>query len=352
MATLLPLAVQTFEDDEGNPLAGGTVYFMIPSTTTPKDTWSDAGETTLNTNPILLDAAGQNPAGGIYGSGSYRQVVYDADGNLIWDRLTADTAVGGVAYGGVSTGSANAQVIAASSFSQQDGQQIGFIAGFSNNSALTVAPGGGSGIPVLADTDAGPVPLSGGEVVTDNYVLLEYESARGAFHLVNPIPGDVITAFLDSVFRVQNSVDPTKQLAFDVSGVSAATTRTLAVPNASGTIALTATTLQLAVADQLITGGANITSLGLGTKTSGTTTLDYGARPFQDLTNGGAFTLAPDSQTGWIMLDITNNGSAGAITTSGWTKVVGAFTTTNGNKFRCACSTGPGGSLLSITAMQ
>ena len=107
------------------------------------------------------------------------------------------------------------------------------------------------------------------------------------------------------------------------------------------------------VADQVITGGARITSLSLGTITTGTVTPDPGDRPMQHYTNGGAHTLAPGSNAGFYTLDITNNGSAGAITTSGWTKVAGSvFTTTNGHKFRCSCSVGDGGSLLSIQALQ
>lgn len=101
-----------------------------------------------------------------------------------------------------------------------------------------------------------------------------------------------------------------------------------------------------------ITGGASITSKSLGTQSSGTLTLDMGDRPMQHYTNGGAHTLAPGSVNGMIYLDITNNGSAGAITTSGWTKVVGTFTTTSGHKFRCSCSVGNAGSLLTIQAMQ
>jgi hypothetical protein len=67
-----------------------------------------------------------------------------------------------------------------------------------------------------------------------------------------------------------------------------------------------------------------------------------------DYTNNGAHTLAPGANTGSIILDITNGASAGAITTSGWTKVVGAFDTVNAHKFRCFCSIGAGGSLLTI----
>lgn len=107
------------------------------------------------------------------------------------------------------------------------------------------------------------------------------------------------------------------------------------------------------VADQVVTGGARITSLSLGTITTGTVTPDPGDRPMQHYTNGGAHTLAPGSNNGFYTLDITNNGSAGAITTSGWTKVSGSvFTTTNGHKFRCSCSVGDAGSLLSVQAMQ
>ncbi len=112
-------------------------------------------------------------------------------------------------------------------------------------------------------------------------------------------------------------------------------------------------TCKLDVADQVVTGGVRITSLSDGTKSSGTYTPDPGDRPMIHITNGGAFTLAPGSNNGFYLLDITNNASAGAITTSGWTKVTGdAFTTTNGNIFRCSCSIGNGGSLLSVTAMQ
>lgn len=109
----------------------------------------------------------------------------------------------------------------------------------------------------------------------------------------------------------------------------------------------------LDVEDQTVTGGARVTSKSLGTQTTGTLTPDPGDRPMQHYTNGGAHTLAPGSNTGTYILDITNNASAGAITTSGWTKVFGdAFTTTNGHKFTCFCKIGDAGSILQINAMQ
>lgn len=138
-----------------------------------------------------------------------------------------------------------------------------------------------------------------------------------------------------------------------VAPTSVASDKTLTMQDASGTIALVATSAQLDVADQVITGGARVTpDTSLGTVTTGTITPDPGDRPLQSYTNGGAHTLAPGTNNGFYLLDITNNGSAGAITTSGWTKVVGSFTITNGNKFRCGCSISTAGSLLTIQAMQ
>ncbi len=115
----------------------------------------------------------------------------------------------------------------------------------------------------------------------------------------------------------------------------------------------TAAVLLNNVADQAITGGARVTSLSLGTITTGTVTPDPGDRPMQHYTNNGAHTLAPGSNAGSYILDITNGASAGAITVSGWTKVAGdPFTTTNTEKFRCHCSVGNAGSLIVVQALQ
>jgi len=50
--------------------------------------------------------------------------------------------------------------------------------------------------------------------------------------------------------------------------------------------------------------------------------------------NGGAHALAPPTNNCIFVIQYTNNASAGAITTSGFTLVDGdAFSTTNGNDF-------------------
>lgn len=90
-AALLPNAKAQFIDSTGKPLAGGKVYFYVPNTSTLKDTYQDAAQTILNTNPIILDANGQAI---IWGVGVYRQVVYDQFNNLIWDQITEDISGG------------------------------------------------------------------------------------------------------------------------------------------------------------------------------------------------------------------------------------------------------------------
>ena len=85
-----------------------------------------------------------------------------------------------------------------------------------------------------------------------------------------------------------------------------------------------------------MSGGVNVTASNQGTKSSGTFTVDCGAAPLQYITNGGAFTLASPASDGSCIVLSTNNGSAGAITFSGFSQGANsgdALTTTNTNKF-------------------
>lgn len=111
-------------------------------------------------------------------------------------------------------------------------------------------------------------------------------------------------------------------------------------------------------ATQLLAGtlnagvGYSATPYNAGTKSSGTYTPATTDGNFQYAVNGGAHTLAPPAGDCTIVIQYTNNGSAGAITTSGFTKVVGTFTTTNGDDFMCAITRCNSFSLLVITALQ
>ena len=99
--------------------------------------------------------------------------------------------------------------------------------------------------------------------------------------------------------------------------------------------------------------GMSATSYSGGTQSSGTYTPATTNGNFQHITNGGAFTLAPPSTVCTIIVEILNNGSAGAITTSGFTKVTGdALTTVNGSKFHAYITKTQNYSSLNIVALQ
>lgn len=98
--------------------------------------------------------------------------------------------------------------------------------------------------------------------------------------------------------------------------------------------------------------GYSATDYSAGTKSSGTYTPDPANGNFQYATNGGAHTLAPPATSCTMIIQYTNNGSAGAITTSGFTKVSGAFTTTNGDDFMCYITRLNAFSFLNIQALQ
>lgn len=99
-ATLLPVVRATFRDPVTDlPLAGGKVYTYDAGTTNDKDTYTTSvvDPMSANTNPVILDAAGQAD---IWLDGYYHIVVTDANdvqffdtdnvsqGNLVFDAST------------------------------------------------------------------------------------------------------------------------------------------------------------------------------------------------------------------------------------------------------------------------
>lgn len=78
-------------DSVADPIPGAKLFFFEPGTTTEKDTFSDSGLTTPNTNPVIADSNGRY--GDIFLDGIYKVVQQDAsgtptgfDGVTIWTR--------------------------------------------------------------------------------------------------------------------------------------------------------------------------------------------------------------------------------------------------------------------------
>lgn len=181
--TLLPNGMQCFSDADG-PLGNGFVYMYLPGTTTPKDTWQDANQATLNSNPIELD---ENGCALIYGVGTYRQLVYDADGNQIWDALTTDTsAFNSVFWADTAGGTPNVITVTYPGFSGLDGQVINFLALNTNTGSATLNPSGFGAAEIVKDTSGGPTNLTGGEITATNLVSVVYDATANVYHLLNP----------------------------------------------------------------------------------------------------------------------------------------------------------------------
>lgn len=131
----------------------------------------------------------------------------------------------------------------------------------------------------------------------------------------------------------------------NVSGVVALSTTTIELGHASdttlarsaaGTVTVEGKQVLLNSQTATISKGFTLTPNNIGTVSSGTTTPDPANGNYQYYTNGGAHTLAAPSSDCAIDILVTNNGSAGAITFSGFTvgsSTGSALTTTNTSKF-------------------
>lgn len=120
---------------------------------------------------------------------------------------------------------------------------------------------------------------------------------------------------------------------------------TVTLPAKTGTV--------LTTAGETLSAGFDATSFNAGTKSSGTYTPAASDGNFQHAVNGGAHTLAPPTSSCCIVIQYTNNASAGAITTSGFTMVTGdSFTTTDGHDFLCHITRCNGFHHLHVTALQ
>lgn len=220
-ATLMPNGEQQFIDANGKPYANGKVFFYsnYPTCTILKNTYQDAGGTILNTNPVVLSAAGRAT---IFGTGAYCQVLKDASNNTIWTKYTSDTSsASNLGWGGTGGGTANAQTVTVNGFTSLNGQTFYFLPSVTNTGPMTLAVNGGSAVAVVKETTAGPVFLTGGEVVNGTVVGMTYVSATGQFHLVTN--NNTLTGFVGEVRAFAVSSCPAGWLATDGSAQSATT---------------------------------------------------------------------------------------------------------------------------------
>jgi hypothetical protein len=190
-----------------------------------------------------------------------------------------------VFYGATSTGSGNAQVLAATvpnSFALTTNWTVVFTAGFANTAATQFNINGTGLKNVLKVTSGGLAPLGASDIVTGQSVIATYD---GTQYEIN-----------------------------------------------SGTTLLSRT-----VTEQTFTGGINTPFVGLGAQSGGgSLTVDCGLGPLQGLTNAGNFTFVNPANNGSCDIQVVNNNAAGAISFSGFTVSANtgdALDTVNGHQW-------------------
>lgn len=85
MAQLFYLSGQQLSDGTGAPYVAAKAYFYVTGTTTPLATYSDAGLTAVNANPVVADANGR--FGDIYLQASRFKVVLTTSADVAIDTL-------------------------------------------------------------------------------------------------------------------------------------------------------------------------------------------------------------------------------------------------------------------------
>jgi hypothetical protein len=206
-------------------LAGGSVGMYVPGTLNYSQTWQDAGETILNTNPVGLDA---NGCALMYGGGTYRQILYDNLQNVVWDRPTTTPPINPV-WAGTATGTANAILASAPGFGFLNGQGIDFIAAFNNTGPVTV-----NGFPVVTNGSSGTQALPAGDIVAGNLIQVVWSQTAQQFYLINgAIPSSLPPIhFPGEVVQMRTQTCPAGTLPED--GTSYLATSYVALFNAIG----------------------------------------------------------------------------------------------------------------------
>lgn len=183
-----------FFDSNGAPLSGGLLYTYAAGTTTPVSTYTSRSGAALNTNPIVLDAAGRTPSeiwldGGVLykfvlKNSSFVQIGSYDNIPAVNDPTTTNnliTVAGTNALTGLATPPLEGYTA---------GAQYSFIAQNTNTGAVTLDI---DSLGVKAVTQTGATALVAGSIIGGSMVLVEYDGTQ--FQIINP------NSFINPIIR-------------------------------------------------------------------------------------------------------------------------------------------------------
>lgn len=174
-------------DDNGNVLSGGKIYTYQAGTTTPAATYADNLGSAVNSNPIVLDAAGRVPQEIWFPVGSkFKFVVKTSTGTLIGTYDNIPSINDPYSEGNLLSNVTGTNTIAATASptitSYSTGAAYSFIAVNTNTGAVTLAI---DGLTAKSVTKVGSNALVAGDIQAGMLVYVHYDGTR--FQLLNNV---------------------------------------------------------------------------------------------------------------------------------------------------------------------
>lgn len=283
-----------FVDANGNPLTGGELYTYVAGSTTPQTTYTDSTGGTPNANPVVLNSNGYPASGGsvvgvwLTEGQTYKFVLKTSGGTTIWTRdgisgindtnITQDQWV---ASGLTPT------YVSATSFTLAGDQTSTFTVG----RRLKTTNSGGT---VYSRISASAYAASTTVTVVNDSGTLDSGLSAVSYGLLTPENTSLPDARVNT-FAIADNSDPTKRIAFQASGLTTATTRTMTPPDADTKIG-----------PSVIAAGRNIVSRTNAATPNSKIDITADELLLKD-SNSGAFLAASVSVT----IDITASGANG-----------------------------------------
>lgn len=184
--TLSPVFKQKFFDNAGIPLNGGKLFSYLAGTSTKTTTYSDAGGSSANTNPVILNFRGEADVY-IEPNKGYKFVLApstdtDPPANPIWtvDNVRSSQLI--TLYGGIDNGVANAYVLTfnANFTAYTDGIVIYWIPSNTNTTASTINV---NGLGIVSIVNQNGTALTSSQLIANQVATIMY--VGGQFLLIS-----------------------------------------------------------------------------------------------------------------------------------------------------------------------
>jgi hypothetical protein len=220
MASLSPPPKLQFFGTDGLPLVGGKLYTYAAGTTTPLATYTDYTQATQNTNPIILDSAGQANVW-LADTTTYKYILRDPDDVLLFTVDYVSVPV-------TSTSFASPPPI---------GSSVPNEGTFTNLNVVDLMTLEGTGAAILNVGTTGERPVTAEEgMVRYNSTTTKFEGYNGAWGALGggATGGGADTVFFEnSLIVTQNYTIPADKNAGTFGPISVADSITVTVPSTS-----------------------------------------------------------------------------------------------------------------------